>query len=428
MSEKEERVELFKWSLSDVFNLNLNIPDYQRIYCWYEKNVIQLLEDLLLIEADKEYRLGTLIFQRKKNDDNPTKPIYDIIDGQQRLVTLSLILLELGNKLSPLLNKSFYSEEAFEYIAYNKYLIKNYLDKFRNKFEHNLNNILNQLTFNVLVLNDESLDLAYTFFSNENSRGCPLSDFDLLKAHHLRYIQINEQAQHLSTVWDKMLLDEQDVPEKSEKSYERALGLYLFRLRKWINYDEWDETEKYKIKNEYEAARINDEIPPFGEQFQYKEPIQGGSHFFAYVNRFRERFLTFRVIPQYTLLHTKMTGETHHWFRDVIESLMFAYYLKFGTDYISEATALIIQIISQARYENYRIYKETIFKTAKESKIVLILDRSTSPTFFIAALNDVTRLLPIKTDFEGIRLRYSNIVEQIMIELQKTYLLKDFEV
>lgn len=426
MNSKEERVELFNWCLSKIFDLNLNIPDYQRIYCWYEKNVIQLLEDLLLIEADKEYRLGTLIFQKKKNEDNPENPFYDIIDGQQRLVTLSLILLELGNNSSPLLSKSFYSEEAAEYIAYNKYLIKNYLDKFRTKFK--LNIILKQLTFNVLVLNDESLDLAYTFFSNENSRGCPLSDFDLLKAHHLRYIQINEQAQHLSTVWDKMLLDEQEVPEKSEKSYERALGLYIFRLRKWINYDEWDETEKYKIKNEYEAARINDEIPPFGEQFQYKEPIQGGSHFFAYVNRFRERFLTFRVIPQYTLLHTKMTGETHHWFRDVIESLVFAYYLKFGTDYISEATALIIQIISQARYENYRIYKETIFKTAKESKIALILDRSTSPTFFIAALNDVTRLLPIKTDFKGIRLRYSNIVEQIMTELQKTYLLKDFEV
>ena len=81
MSDKEERVELFNWCLSKIFDLNLNIPNYQRIYCWYEKNVIQLLEDLLLIEADKEYRLGTLIFQKKKNEDDPENPFYDIIDN-----------------------------------------------------------------------------------------------------------------------------------------------------------------------------------------------------------------------------------------------------------------------------------------------------------------------------------------------------------
>ena len=54
--------------------------------------------------------------------------------------------------------------------------------------------IINQLIFTVLILKESRLDLAYTFFSNENSKGVPLSDYDLLKAHHLRYIFIEKQA------------------------------------------------------------------------------------------------------------------------------------------------------------------------------------------------------------------------------------------
>ena len=30
-----------------LYNYNLSIPDYQRIYCWEEKQIIKLLEDLI---------------------------------------------------------------------------------------------------------------------------------------------------------------------------------------------------------------------------------------------------------------------------------------------------------------------------------------------------------------------------------------------
>ena len=83
-----DKVELFTWDLEKILGLKLQIPDYQRIYCWLEKNVLQLLEDIQSIK--EEYRLGTIILQ-KKEDNNSF--VYDIIDGQQRLVTLSLILL-----------------------------------------------------------------------------------------------------------------------------------------------------------------------------------------------------------------------------------------------------------------------------------------------------------------------------------------------
>lgn len=110
--------------LEDVFKLNLKIPDYQRIYCWSEDNVKCLLDDLV---EHKEryggvpYRLGTIILHYHDNR-------YDIIDGQQRLVTLSLILHQLG-KTTCLMGEKLSSSEAYQYVAYNKKVISNYIAK-----------------------------------------------------------------------------------------------------------------------------------------------------------------------------------------------------------------------------------------------------------------------------------------------------------
>ena len=84
--------------LDDIFHLNISIPDYQRIYCWEEKNVRRLLDDIL--NAEGAYRMGAIILHHHDN-------VFDIIDGQQRLVTLSLILRKLGYDGSPLLKLSF---------------------------------------------------------------------------------------------------------------------------------------------------------------------------------------------------------------------------------------------------------------------------------------------------------------------------------
>ena len=61
-----EKVVLKIKKLSELFDntCSLKIPDYQRIYCWSEKNVICLLDDIQGINS--EYRLGTLILQKKQ--------------------------------------------------------------------------------------------------------------------------------------------------------------------------------------------------------------------------------------------------------------------------------------------------------------------------------------------------------------------------
>ena len=78
----------------ELENINLIIPDYQRPYKWTVGNVIRLLDDIE--EAWKNdrrnYRVGTLILHHDEKDNN-----YNIVDGQQRTVTFSLILKAFSN-------------------------------------------------------------------------------------------------------------------------------------------------------------------------------------------------------------------------------------------------------------------------------------------------------------------------------------------
>ena len=73
-------------------SVNLAIPNYQRPYKWTAKNAIQLLDDIIEAknENKKEYRVGTLILHYDKDND-----IYNIVDGQQRVTTFSLLLFAL---------------------------------------------------------------------------------------------------------------------------------------------------------------------------------------------------------------------------------------------------------------------------------------------------------------------------------------------
>ena len=89
MKTKKNKVELKILNLKDVFQKLLVIPDYQRIYCWDKDTLLQLLDDLLDWQYFSNYRLGSVILNNKGNN-------YEIVDGQQRLVSLTLLLSALG--------------------------------------------------------------------------------------------------------------------------------------------------------------------------------------------------------------------------------------------------------------------------------------------------------------------------------------------
>ena len=167
--EEDEPVVLFNdVTLKELFNNYLFIPDYQRIYCWKRENVIKLFNDIME-NSDGKYHLGGIILHK-----NEEKKGFDIVDGQQRLVTLTLLLEALGYKgCLPLIEERFLSNEAKEHIAYNKKLCQVFASKQlspTNLLKEDLcDRLLNNLTFSVVVITSQKFELAYTFFSNENS-------------------------------------------------------------------------------------------------------------------------------------------------------------------------------------------------------------------------------------------------------------------
>ena len=66
----------------------LQVPTYQRSYAWTDKNVTQLFKDLgtAIAEGESEYFLGSIVLIGETTD----RP--SVVDGQQRLATITILL------------------------------------------------------------------------------------------------------------------------------------------------------------------------------------------------------------------------------------------------------------------------------------------------------------------------------------------------
>ena len=418
--EDEEEVCLRTMSLKDLFDIKLTIPDYQRIYCWNDNNIRTLWDNLKEMPEGLDYHLGAIILQRQDES-------CDIIDGQQRLVTLTLILRALGYEGNmPLLLQRFKSQEACENIANAKYVIQEIKGWDCDENDEMINNILSHLTFSVLVLNSNNLDLAYTFFSNQNSKGVRLSDYDILKAHHLRYLITNDsQAEHLARKWNTM---SQETDSDNEPFIHKTLGLYLYRARKWMRKHSCDEQKSNRpIKDEYSAAPLIPGIPPFGERFYFYEKIQGGAHFFAFTDYFVELYKQFIKTPQVLLLRRNLLGESHWKYESVIETVLFVYFSKFGKQYLSEALFCIAGAIAQHRYKESRALQYKINEHVQNNELVMMIDQASSPSFFLA--ETLPLLKRSGRDLEGgdIRVRFYNALCRVFRGLHDPEILNDEE-
>ncbi len=78
------------------YDKNFLIPVYQRNYDWKEAQCKQLFDDLLsLIEQKRKHHFfGSIVYIY--NDNSTSQELY-IIDGQQRITTVSLLLLAISN-------------------------------------------------------------------------------------------------------------------------------------------------------------------------------------------------------------------------------------------------------------------------------------------------------------------------------------------
>ena len=86
------------WNLETTFKQIYRVPVYQRPYSWDKEQVDVLLEDLYnAYKEDKfsEYYIGNIIVHDNNEKINGNIIKFEIVDGQQRIATFSLILLAL---------------------------------------------------------------------------------------------------------------------------------------------------------------------------------------------------------------------------------------------------------------------------------------------------------------------------------------------
>lgn len=210
---------------SILFSSNLKIPNYQRPYKWKKKNVKQLLEDIINHKDKSAYRIGTVVIHRDKNND------LNIVDGQQRILTLTLIATALFEQKKELLKE--YNENELSISNWkieNDISINNLIENY-NLIKTNIKDfeieevdfLFNQCQFVYIEL--KTISEAFQFFDSQNSRGKDLEPHDLLKAFHLREMKNNSEEERINSVekWESI----------ESKELVRFFNDYLFRIRNW---------------------------------------------------------------------------------------------------------------------------------------------------------------------------------------------------
>lgn len=227
-----QQLEAHELPLHKVFSsdFDFRIPDYQRPYAWEVEEATQLLEDL--VEAldrtpDEPYFLGSIVLVKRKEAADA-----QVIDGQQRLTTLTLLLAVLrdltedaelrvdlekfiaepGNKIRKLDPKprlalrdkdaAFFRErvqttgaiadlrvmkpnafktDAQRALQANAEALHEDLKNWTEDRRLALVNMLSERTF-LVVVTTPSLDSAHRIFSVMNARGRDLSPADIFKS------------------------------------------------------------------------------------------------------------------------------------------------------------------------------------------------------------------------------------------------------
>lgn len=92
--------------LNSLFQKKLfRVPDYQRGYSWEEQHVVEFLEDLELLGAQRYHYTGTVVLHASESqsltmdEEGNAYDLVDIVDGQQRLTTIVLLLDGISRSL-----------------------------------------------------------------------------------------------------------------------------------------------------------------------------------------------------------------------------------------------------------------------------------------------------------------------------------------
>ena len=216
MKEKE-------FSIRDIFTGNYSIPIYQRAYAWSDKEIETLVDDIYdyySLGTNQNYYIGSLVVHKDNND------LENVIDGQQRLTTLSLLICYLKNEsnykdLVQDINVNLNFESRKRSTDIFKHLKKNYekvidesnelVDGYRIlrkklKSEKYDEGYFRYLIDNVILIKNElprDTDLNH-YFEIMNNRGEQLEKHEIVKAHLLGLLDESDDIGRkvIAEVWN----------------------------------------------------------------------------------------------------------------------------------------------------------------------------------------------------------------------------------
>jgi uncharacterized protein with ParB-like and HNH nuclease domain len=265
----QNRIEAKDTSISNLLkNQKFFIENFQREYRWQEKHIKQLVEDLTDsflksykdsherhdVETYKSYYLGPIIFS--KNTENGKM---SIIDGQQRITSITLLLIYLNNiqnknskekvSISDLIFSEKYGEKSFnmsddirenclkELFDNGRYetkddddesvinMIARYED-INNFFPEEIDGkklpyFIDWFTQNVIVVSiiaysDEN---AYTIFETMNDRGLNLTPTEMLKGYVLSNISDKKKRLEINDIWKKEIQKLHEFYENTDQNF-----------------------------------------------------------------------------------------------------------------------------------------------------------------------------------------------------------------
>lgn len=227
------------------------VPDYQRPYSWDKDNLSDLIDDLTTSYMEKQsdnYFCGSLVLVKNESDDR-----FDIIDGQQRTTTFTILACVIRDKyLSELTSRAkkyitnsiqdefedekrklrFLTEERYQVdfeetvlkeikfkrtrnierkFPDNKYLqnahfLNDFLQEKIKKHDIDINDFTIWFYENVVltVIACPSQDSAIQIFNVLNDRGMPLSSIDILKSSLMQKLKTKEDRKAFKAKWEKI--------------------------------------------------------------------------------------------------------------------------------------------------------------------------------------------------------------------------------
>lgn len=368
--------ELKITTIKELFTMDLTLPSYQRPYSWSVKSTNTLFIDTYEAFKDgtSEYRIGSVILHKASTGK------YNIVDGQQRLTTLSILLYCLGEdnqsmlkeKYGKLSNDNIVTNFGVLYRRTNELLINE-----RQKYKDYL---LNQCT-TVQIVTDSEQE-AFQFFDSQNSRGKDLAPHDLLKSYHLR--EMNSEVENLKVKiinrWENVNQDDLDDLFKNylyplTQWYRRKNGLGYssskidsFKGIKGVNiynYSVYHKASNLYVE-QFNANGSNELLASKSlNQFQLTQPLIAGRRFFYYTLHYGK--LLENIQKQINRFHkedeipSRRSGDIY--IKQLYECSLVFFADRFGLESLTQSVMQLLYSWSYSlRLTMHSVYPQTINK------------------------------------------------------------------